>query len=98
MESTAHIHEEFTMTISLLELRHIIEVGFLPLECRCTSTTANELTIEIMDRATGANMIVSGIDATSLGTSRAISELIGQLRTEFEVASRSCAGHANKMA
>ncbi|MFK3795571.1 MULTISPECIES: DUF1652 domain-containing protein [unclassified Pseudomonas] len=71
------------MSISLLELRHIIESGFLPLECRCTSPSANELTIEIIDRATGANLAVGGIDIATLGTSRAISELIGELRAEF---------------
>ena len=71
------------MAISLLELRHIIESGFLPLECRCTSPSANELIIEIFDRTTGANLTVGGIDVATLGTSRAISELIGELRTEF---------------
>ncbi|MFJ5300894.1 DUF1652 domain-containing protein [Pseudomonas sp. NPDC088368] len=76
------------MSISLLELRHIIESGFLPLECRCTSTTANELTIEIIDRTTGANLAVGGIDVATLGTSRAISELIGELRTEFSTMSQ----------
>lgn len=77
------------MTISLLELRHIIETGFLPLECRCTSTSPNELTVEIMGRATGANLMVAGIDVASLGTSRAISEMIGTLRTEFESVAHS---------
>lgn len=76
------------MSISLLELRHIIESGFLPLECRCTSPTANELTIEIIDRATGANLAVGGIDVATLGTSRAISELIGQLRSELSAMSQ----------
>lgn len=71
------------MAISLLELRHIIESGFLPLQCRCTSPSANELTIEIIDRTTGTNFVVGGIDVATLGTSRAISELIAELRTEF---------------
>lgn len=77
------------MSISLLELRHIIESGFLPLECRCTSTTANELTIEIIDRTTGVNLAVGGIDVATLGTSRAISELIGELRNEFRAMSQT---------
>ena len=59
------------MAISLLELRHIIESGFLPLQYRFT------------DRTTGANFVVGGIDVATLGTSRAISELIAELRTEF---------------
>jgi hypothetical protein len=84
------------MTISLLELRHIIEAGFLPLECRCTSMSENKLIIEIMDRETGANMMVGGIDVATLVTSRAISELIGKLRTEFEISTRYAANYATK--
>ncbi|WP_431033553.1 DUF1652 domain-containing protein [Pseudomonas yamanorum] len=38
------------MTICLLELRHLIEVRFLPLECRCTSTIPNHLIIELMGK------------------------------------------------
>jgi hypothetical protein len=76
------------MSISLLELRHIIESGFLPLECRCTTSATNELTIEIFDRTTGANLTVGGIDVATLGTSRAISELIGELRAELSAVSQ----------
>lgn len=72
------------MSISLLELRHIIESGFLPLECRCTVSAPDELTIEINDRTTGANLVVSGIDVAKLGTCRAISDLVGDLRRNFE--------------
>jgi antitoxin component of RelBE/YafQ-DinJ toxin-antitoxin module len=86
------------MAISLLELRHIIESGFLPLECRCTSPSANELTIEIIDRTTGANFVVGGIDVATLATSRAISDLIGKLRTECGGISRSGSQYATKTA
>ncbi|MDH0748874.1 DUF1652 domain-containing protein [Pseudomonas sp. GD03842] len=71
------------MAISLLELRHIIESGFLPLECRCTASASNELTIELVDPATGANLVTGGINAASLDNSRAIAELVAQLRTRF---------------
>ena len=77
------------MAISLLELRHIIESGFLPLQCRCTSPSARELTIAITDRTTGATFVVGGVDVATLGTSRAISVLIAQLRTEFSGLSQS---------
>lgn len=76
------------MPISMLELRHIIESGFLPLECRCTTSATNELTIEILDRTTGANLAIAGIDIATLGTSRAISELIGELRGELSAVSQ----------
>ena len=79
------------MAISLLELRHIIESAFLPLECRCTSNAANKLTVQIFDRTTGSNLVVSGIDVASLNTSRAIAELMGQLRSEMTAVGTSVA-------
>lgn len=71
------------MTLSLLELRHIIESGFLPLQCKCMCNSSDELTIELVDPSTGANMIVGGISVASLSTSRAIAELIAELRMEL---------------
>lgn len=86
------------MSISLLELRHIIESGFLPLECRCTEASPNVLTIEIIDRTTGASLVVSGIDAATLGTCRAISDLVGDLRRHFEAKAPSKASLPTKSA
>jgi hypothetical protein len=77
------------MTLSLLELRHIIESGFLPLACRCTSDASGHLTIEIIDPESGNNLVVGGIAVASLNTSRAIAELIGQLRAEFNMAGQA---------
>lgn len=77
------------MSISMLELRHIIESGFLPMACRCTSNASSELTVEVIDPLTGDNMVVGRISIGSLSTSRAISELIGQLRKELHSPERS---------
>lgn len=71
------------MALSLLELRHIIESGFLPLHCKCTSSVSGELSIEVVDTSTGANVVVEAIPLATLSTSRAIAELIGQVRVQL---------------
>lgn len=70
------------MAISALELRHIIESGFLPMRCKCSANANGELTIEIIDPASGSNVVMGGIPIASLNTSRAISDLIAQLRAQ----------------
>ncbi|MFJ5297644.1 DUF1652 domain-containing protein [Pseudomonas sp. NPDC088368] len=70
------------MAISTLELRHIIESAFLPMRSTCSASAHGELTIEIIDPATGLNVVFGGIPMASLGTSRAISDLIAQLRAQ----------------
>jgi len=82
------------MAISALELRHIIESAFLPLECRCTSPSKDKLTVEIIDQTSGVNLVVGGIDVASLGTSRAISDLIAALRTQFAGVSQPDSMHS----
>ncbi len=71
------------MSMSLLELRHIIESGFLPMRCRCTVDHNGDLTIELMDESAGTNLVIGGIPVTSLQTSRDIANLVGQLRAEI---------------
>lgn len=83
------------MAMSPLELRHIIESGFLPLHCRCFINARNELTIELIDPATAQNLITSGISVAQLNSSRAIANLIAELKTRLlnstETAVRSTA-------
>ena len=72
------------MAISTLELRHIIESAFLPLRSKCSASAQGELTVEIVDPATGANAVFGGIPIAGLGTSRAISDLIAQVRMQLK--------------
>lgn len=72
------------MAISPLELRHIIESGMLPLQCRCTVDDKKELSIELVDPTTGNNYSVGGIALAQLGSSRAISNLIAQLKADMQ--------------
>lgn len=70
------------MAISVLELRHIIESGLLPLRCTCSVSGNGKLSIEVVDPDTGSNVAMDGIPTVRLGTSRAISDLIAELRAQ----------------
>jgi hypothetical protein len=70
--------------ISALELRHIIECGFLPLSCSCTLNPDGSLTIKVTDPSSGSvELLVTGVSTATLTTSRAIANLIGELRSEM---------------
>jgi hypothetical protein len=73
-------HGVCVMAISPLELRHIIECGFLPLQCRCSVDETGSVSIELVDPASGNNLVVSGIPVSQLNTSRAIASLVAELK------------------
>lgn len=74
--------------ISMLELRHIIECGFLPLSCTCTTNPDGSLMIRVFDASSGqVQLLVTAITTERLTSSHAIANLIAELRTEM--ASRS---------
>jgi hypothetical protein len=75
--------------ISILELRHIIECGFLPLSCHCTSNPDGSLMIKVFEPSSGhVELLVTGVRTESLTSSRAIAELIGELRGEMSSVKR----------
>ncbi len=70
--------------ISILELRNIIELGFLPLRCQCTVGHGSSLTVKVFDAQTGrVDLLVTGICSRTLTGARAISKLMGELRAEL---------------
>ncbi|WP_338581156.1 DUF1652 domain-containing protein [Pseudomonas sp. MAG733B] len=72
--------------ISMLELRHSIECGFLPLSCICTANSDGSLKIEVFDPSSGqVELLVTGVTTDKLTSSRAIADLIGELRSEMAV-------------
>lgn len=83
--------------ISALELRHIIECGFLPLSCACTLNADGSLMITVTEPLSGSvELLVTGVSTMPLTSSRAIASLVGELRSEmasrrtnFEIPSRS---------
>nr|WP_314876358.1 DUF1652 domain-containing protein [uncultured Pseudomonas sp.] len=69
---------------STLELRHIIECGFLPLSCTCTVNPDGSLMIKVFDPSSGqVELLVTGVTTDRLTSSRAIANLIGELRTDM---------------
>lgn len=70
--------------ISALELRHIIECGFLPLSCSCTLNLDGSLMIKVTEPSSGSvELLVTGVSTAPLNSSRAIAELVGELRSEM---------------
>jgi predicted deacylase len=70
--------------ISTLELRHIIECGFQPLTCTCSVNPDGSLMIKVFDSISGrVDLLVTGVRTNELTSSRAIANLIGELRSEM---------------
>lgn len=67
-----------------LQLRKAIESGFLPLSCTCTSNPDGSLTVKVFEPLSGrVELLVTPVATEQLTSSRAISELIGELRNEI---------------
>lgn len=70
-------------TLSNLELRSIIESAFLPMRCNCT-VLDDTMTVEVIDPTTEhVELMVTGIALDRLDTSRALCELISELRADL---------------
>jgi hypothetical protein len=70
--------------LSTLELRNIIERSFLPTRCQCTEACDRSLTVRVFDRSSErVDLLVTGINAEQLTSSRAISSLIMGLRNDL---------------
>jgi hypothetical protein len=71
-------------TLSNLELRSIIESAFLPMRCDCTVLN-DTMTVEVIDPVTDhVELLVTGIALDRLDTSRALCELISELRANLK--------------
>ena len=70
--------------IFILELRHIIECGFLPLSCSCTVNPDGSLMIKVFEPVSGRiELLVTAVPPANLTSSRAIAQLIGELWSEM---------------
>ncbi|RJX82559.1 DUF1652 domain-containing protein [Pseudomonas sp. LS-2] len=70
-------------TLSNLELRSIIESAFLPMRCNCT-VMDDTMTVEVIDPVTErVELLTTGISLDRLDTSRALCELICELRADL---------------
>lgn len=72
--------------LSVLALRHLIETAFFPTQCICTFDHGNSLMIQLINAETlQEELTVTGIDPKDLTSSRAIAELVAQIREELRL-------------
>ncbi|WP_181298947.1 DUF1652 domain-containing protein [Pseudomonas sp. Q2-TVG4-2] len=69
--------------LSIIELRHIIEASFLPLECKCEVGAEDNLSIAIMDK--GRIRHIASIKSSHLVDARSISHLITSVKKELSL-------------
>ncbi|WP_347907389.1 DUF1652 domain-containing protein [Pseudomonas grandcourensis] len=70
----------------------IVESGFEPLSCECTESLGL-LRIEVYDSVTKrVELLISGVSTAELTNVRAISDFVGELRTEMRAGRRAFAG------
>ena len=79
--------------ISSLELRHLIECGFLPLSCNCTVNPDGSLMIKVFEPSSErVELLVTAVSPANLTTSRAIANLILELRSDMTVCKMTFSG------
>jgi predicted transcriptional regulator len=70
--------------ISNLELRQIIESGFLPLACNCRIAPDGFMTVQLSDPHTGhIDLLATGIAVSPLASCQAIAQLVDELKYEL---------------
>jgi hypothetical protein len=73
-------------------LCNIVECGFTPLSCECTES-GGLLRIEVFEPDTGqVELLICGVSTEQLTSVRAISDLVGELRSEMNAGRRAFAG------
>lgn len=70
--------------ISNLELRQIIESGFLPMKCICDVENPIRITVRLYDPGTGRQAFISDqIALSELATIRDISDMVAMLKQQL---------------
>ncbi|KQN50307.1 hypothetical protein ASE98_24070 [Pseudomonas sp. Leaf48] len=78
--------------IPISVLCSIVESGFQPLSCERTESHGL-LRIEVFDAVTGrVELLLDGVSIEQLTSVRAISDFVGELRTEMSAGRRAFAG------
>lgn len=72
--------------LSDLELRSIIEAGFLPKRCECSKASDDSLTVKVYNEfdPERVELVVTGISTAQLDSSRTICNLISELRADLK--------------
>ena len=78
--------------ISITEFNRIMASGFLTLACECSLNSDGSLRISVFEPATGrVEVLLTRVSPQGLDSIRAISNLIGELRTEIRAGRRGFA-------
>ncbi|PYY67983.1 hypothetical protein CRX42_24230 [Pseudomonas jessenii] len=73
-------------------LCNIVESGFAPLSCECTENKGL-LRIEVYEPVSKrVELLICGVSTAELTSVRAISDFVGELRTEMKAGRRAFAG------
>ncbi|MET0775646.1 MAG: DUF1652 domain-containing protein [Pseudomonas mandelii] len=88
------------MFLSALELRNIVESGFLPKRCQCTLSPDMSMTVKVYsDHETDhLDLMVTGINAKKLNGCREINDLIAGLRSQMQNQEASQTLHPDRKA
>ncbi|MHC8305689.1 DUF1652 domain-containing protein [Pseudomonas sp. PB3P13] len=88
------------MFLSALEIRSIVESGFLPKRCQCSLSPDLKMTVKVFadDKSEQVDLLVTGINASQLNSSRAISDLIAGLRSDLHQQANAQLLHPSKHA
>ena len=88
------------MFLSALELRNIIESSFLPKRCQCTLTPDLSMSIKVYadGQTDQVDLLVTGIDASTLNGCREINDLIASLRSDMQHRANLQALHPDRQA
>ncbi|KAF1033486.1 MAG: hypothetical protein GAK37_00086 [Pseudomonas sp.] len=78
--------------IPMIEFRRIMASGFLPLSCDCSVNNDGSLRISVFDPVSErVELLLTRVSPQGLDSVRAISNLIGELRTEIKAGRRGFA-------
>jgi hypothetical protein len=71
--------------ITLAQLRTLIEQSFSPLACECSISGDHSLTVKLYHPVSGqVDLVVSGLNMTTLQSAEAAAALIEELRYELQ--------------
>ena len=78
--------------ISITEFNRIMASGFVPLACECSLNSDGSLRISVFEPESGrVEVLLTRVSPQRLDSIRAISNLIGELRTEIKAGRRGFA-------
>jgi hypothetical protein len=70
-----------------IELRHFIERGVLPLQCKCIIDSRGDLSVELLDQSTGQNLVAGEIPRSQFDSCRRIATFVAEMKAQLAMQS-----------